>query len=103
MKKVIGRKRYDTETAERVHRWTNGHYTSDFNFRSKTLYKTRKGAWFLHHEGGALSDMARQVGNGYGWGESIEPLKAEEAVAFLEDHGGEEALEEHFPEAVADA
>jgi len=104
MKRIIDGKRYDTSTAERVHSWDNSHYRSDFKHRSKDLYRTQRGAWFIHHEGGALTDMAERCeGNSYCGGKSIEPVSADDARAFLESHGGTKALEQHFAEAIEDA
>ena len=108
MIKVINGKRYNTETATLMFRHTNGHYQSDFGYRSKSLYLTPGGAWFLLHFGGPMTDMATQVGNnGRGWGEEIEPVSDDDAYGFLEAHSDEtEALDviwKHFADRVVDA
>lgn len=108
MIRVIDGKRYSTETAELVHAHSNGHFRSDFNFRAKFLYRTKSGAWFLHHEGGPMSDMSVSVGNnGIGGSESIEPVSEDDAYGFLEVHSDDpaalQALEKHFSDRVQDA
>lgn len=108
MRKMIDGKRYDTDQAELVYEWCNGHYESDFNYRSKALYRTASGAWFLRHEGGALTDMARRCGsNSYCGGDAIEAISDDDAYGFLEAHSDEsqavEAIEAHFAARVTDA
>lgn len=103
MRRVIDGKRYDTETAQEVHAWDNGRYQSDFRYRAKSLFRTAKGAWFIYHEGGAMTDMARTVGDASAAGADIEPVTDRDALAFLESHGGEEAIELVFADQVADA
>jgi hypothetical protein len=103
MKQVIGNKLYDTETATLLHEWDNGHFTTDFRFRAKMLYRTGKGALFIHHEGGAMTDMARSCGNSVGAGEEIEPVSVEDAIAFLASHGGEDVITEYFADQVEEA
>ena len=59
MKKVINGKIYNTETATLIHQWDNGR-RGDFSSCEEDLYRTKKGAFFIHGEGGNLRD--RQVG-----------------------------------------
>jgi hypothetical protein len=103
MKQVIENKVYNTETSTLLHEWDNGHFTTDFRFRAKTLYRTAKGSLFIHHEGGAMSDMARSHGNSVGGGEEIEPVSVEDAIAFLASHGGEDVITEYFADQVDEA
>ena len=103
MKAIIDGKRYDTETAELIHEWDNGHYNSDFKMRRKTLYRTAKGSWFIYHEGGAMTDCARTVGNASTGDEYIEPVSEDNAFAFLASHDAAAAAEEHFADRIADA
>ncbi len=107
MRQVIGGKLFDTDTAELLHEWTNRKTYSDFQYRSKTLYRTSKGTLFIHHEGGAMTDQATPApGGGRGFGESIEPVSEEDAIAFLESRGTTEASDailEHFSEHVEEA
>jgi len=103
MKKIIDGKRYDTETAERVHSWHNGYHAGDFHQCEEALYRTRKGTFFLHGEGGALSKYATPHGNMTGGGEDITPLTPKEAMEWLEAHDGTEALEKNFKDAITEA
>lgn len=91
-----------------VKRPLGGRYPGDFKRREKTLYRTSKGAWFLHHVGGAMTDMAVSVGNnGYGGSEDIEPIDEDDAFGFLQAHSDESdavaAIEEYFNDHVEDA
>lgn len=104
MKKVVDGKVYNTETAELVHGWSNGRYGNDFRYRSKDLYRTKKGNWFLCHVGGAMTDMAQSCGSNSTCGSSdIEPVSPEDALRFLESHGGAEAVLKHFANQVEEA
>lgn len=104
MRQVINGKVYDTETAQRLHSWENGHSANDFKYRSKDLYRSRKGAYFLLHEGGPLTDMAKSVGdNGWGGSTAIEPIDRATAMRFLESHGGSEVLVREFADALEEA
>jgi hypothetical protein len=101
MKKVIDGKMYNTETAEKVYCWDNGRYGNDFRYRSKDLYKTKKGNWFIYHEGGAMTDMAISCGsNNYSGSENIEVVSEKDAFAFLTSHGGTEEAEKYFSEMI---
>ena len=84
MKKIIKGKVYDTETAKKCGIWNNGHYTSDFNYCSETLYQKKTGEFFLHGEGGAMSGYASHNGNSSGWGEQIMPMTYKEASEWAE-------------------
>lgn len=105
---IIDGKRYDTETADCVYAWSNNHFVSDLGHRSKSLYRTKSGAWFLHHEGGAMSDMAVSVGsNEYGGSEKIEPVSEDDAFGFLQRHSDDadamKTIEKYFASRVEDA
>lgn len=107
MIKVIDGKRYNTDTAEHVLGHSNGHFSSDFKYRSKDLYRTNKGAWFLHHEGGALSDMAVSISGGSEGSSSIEPVTDDDAFGFLQAHSddskSQEAIDTHFADRIEEA
>ena len=105
---VINGKRYNTETAELVFAYWNGVGHNDFRYRTKKLYRTKNGAWFIHHDGGAMTDMAVSVGSdSRGGSEDIEPVSDDDAYGFLEAHSDElearEAIEQLFADRVADA
>jgi hypothetical protein len=106
--KVTDGKRYNTEKAECVFTYWNGVGHSDFRFRTKKLFLTQNGAWFIHHKGGALTDMAVPVGsNGKGGSEDIEPVSDRDAFGFLQAHSDDaealEAIEKYFADQVTDA
>ncbi len=100
---IINNKRYNTETATHIYGWSNGHYTNDFARRSKDLYRTKKGTWFIHHTGGPMTDMASSHGSNLGWGEKIEPVSDTDAFRFLQTHGGEEAADKYFGDQIEEA
>lgn len=86
MKKILNNKIYDTEKAQHIGTWDNGHCTSDFGYCSEDLYCKKNGEFFLHGEGGPFSMYAGQSGNNTGWGEKIVPIKYDEAQEWAEKH-----------------
>lgn len=102
MRQVIEGKIFDTNTAIKLHSWDNGH--SDFKYRSKDLYRTLRGRYFLYHEGGAMTDMAKNCDNNSWTGsEAIEPIDEKTAIRFLETHGGTEVLVREFADRIEEA
>ena len=96
MRKVINRKVYDTETAEAICESIFSN-RRDFHYCWETLYRTKKGAFFLYGEGGQLSGYSKTVGqNEWSGGENIRLLTVEEAMAFVEENGTCELYEECF-------
>lgn len=79
MRKVINGKLYDTETAEVITGRTNGYTSNDLNYECENLYRSQKGTYFMHYQGGPLSRYARQYGNGAIGEEGINVLTEEEA------------------------
>ncbi|MFC1652777.1 hypothetical protein ACFL3F_03615 [Planctomycetota bacterium] len=63
---------------------------------SKVLYRTSNGDWFLHHEGGALTDCMEEHDNSRTGSEYIEPVSEEGVLEFLQTYGGEIEIEEWF-------
>jgi len=107
MIRVFDGLRYNTETAKCVFCYSNGAYFTDFRYRAKDLYCTKNGAWFIHHTGGAMSDMAVTVGNGSAGSEDIEAVSADDAYGFLEAHSADDdaqiAIDNYFADRVVDA
>ena len=107
MIQIIDGKRYNTETAKFIFEHWNGYTTLDFKYRTKGLYLTAKDSWFLHHVGGALTDMAKTIGNSSHGGECIEPITSDDAHGFLEAHSDDEealaAMNKYFSEKIVDA
>ena len=86
MKKIIGGKRYDTETADFMGSDSYSN-TRDFHYWYEGLYRKRNGEFFLYGEGGAASKYAETVGqNEWCGGEKIIPLSVEKAKEWAEKH-----------------
>lgn len=100
MKRTIEGRRFDTQTAEEIASWDNGHYGGDFNRQQETLYKSPKGQYFVHGEGGALSAYAESHGNSRCGGESLWLVDEDQAFKWLLDHGLDSTAEEVFPQRV---
>ena len=84
MKKVIDGKTYNTETAESIHKTGNGLYPGDFMGYEETLYKTKKGGFFLYGIGNANSRYAARVDNHtYCPGSDIRVISTEQATEWL--------------------
>ena len=103
MKKVINRKMYNTKTAEILHEWDNGIYGNDFRSCEETLYVTKKGNYFLHGKGGAMTEYAESHGNSVSEGSEIIPLTLEEVLTWLEEHDGADVIEERFQTEIEEA
>ncbi|MTI67130.1 MAG: hypothetical protein FH753_11115 [Firmicutes bacterium] len=103
MKKVINRKVYNTETAELIAEYWNGLGVSDFRYLSEDLYRTKKGAYFLHGSGGPMTKYSESSGNST-WGiETIIPLTDQEAYEWLEEHDESEVIEKYFGNMLEEA
>lgn len=102
-KAIINGKRYNTETAEEVATWSNGYSRNDFGFEEQTLYRTKKGVFFVYGEGGARSSYAQSVGSSVTGGDRVQVLTDDEAYQWLEDHDQVEAIERVFPDRFEDA
>lgn len=86
MQRVINRKLYDTESAEKIVTYAPNTDRGDFNYLVETLYKTSDGEYFLHGEGGAATRWAEPIpGGGKTSGASIETFSEEEAVDWCEN------------------
>lgn len=87
MKRVIDGRLFNTETAEKVAHDDNGLPVNDFASWRETLYITKKGQYFLHGRGGALTRYREPVGtNGWTDGQAIVPLTETEARTWCEEH-----------------
>ncbi len=84
MKRVINGKVYDTKTAEVIHSISDG-YAGDFRAYAETLYRTKKGAWFLRGEGGPMTRWATGHSDGsLSGGEGVVPMTDHEALQWCE-------------------
>jgi hypothetical protein len=87
MKKIINNKVYDTATAKELASWSNSNDWRDFHTYSETLYRKKTGEFFLHGEGGPLTQYAVSTGqNSWSGGEKLIPLTHENARKWAEDH-----------------
>lgn len=87
MKKVIGGRLYNTETAKSLGVWSNEMSYRDFQWCREELFLTKSGAYFLHGEGGAMSRYSKSTGDGsWSGGESIIPMSPEVAMEWAEKH-----------------
>jgi len=92
MKKVIGGRLYDTAKAEELGRWET---VEDGLFGiEETLYRTKRGKYFLHGIGGANTKYGSQYSGGGCGGEEIIPLSEAEAREWCEENlSGEKYIE----------
>ena len=104
MRAIINGKRYDTKTAEQIgDRSGDGHIT-DFRYWCESLYKTKRGAWFVAGEGGPMTRYARSTGQNSWCGSSgIRPLTPDEARTWLEEGEFWDEIETHFADEIEDA
>lgn len=98
MKKIINGKKYDTETATKIHEWWNGLACNDFRSKTEALYKKKTGEYFLHGEGGAMTRYAQSNGNTSWGGSAIVPLTLEEAKTWAENQMNADDYESIFGE-----
>lgn len=98
MKKIIGGKKYDTETAELVGEYgPDGLGPRDFEYFREALYRKRTGEYFLFGEGGPRSRYAQPYGvRGSQGGWAFEPVSYEAARAWAEEHLGADDYEAEF-------
>ena len=96
MKKVIDGKVYNTETAEHIGNWSNGYYCNDFHYCCESLYKTKKGNYFIHGEGGAMSKYSASHGNSCSGSSDIVLLSESEAREWAEENLDADEVEANF-------
>lgn len=96
MRKIIEGRKYDTETATKVHCWYND--ADGFDSVVETLYRKRNGEYFLHGEGGARTKYASPDGDGWCGGSMLIPLSYEGARSWMEEHADGDEYEAEFGE-----
>ena len=98
MKKIIGGKRYNTETAVEIAVWEPYYDYRDFNYIREALYRKKTGEYFLHGEGGPLTKYREPVEdpNTWGYGEKIIPLTIEKAKKWADEHMDADEYEKIF-------
>ena len=96
MKKIIGGKRYNTNTAKNLGSAGYSH-PGDFSFWHEELYQKKTGEFFLYGKGGAMSRYARRIGpDEWTGGEEIRPLSLKEARKWAEENLDVEEFERIF-------
>lgn len=104
MKRIINRRKYDTETAAMVGEWSNMYDVRNFSYFCETLYRKRSGEYFLHGEGNASSKYAESAGqNQWSGGSRIIPLSYESAREWAESHLEPDEYEAEFGEVDEDS
>jgi hypothetical protein len=96
MKKVINGLLYNTQTAESISENDNGLDRGFFNYCCETIYKTKKGRYFLHGDGGATSKYGIQSNGFRREGEDIILLTEKEVKEYLENWNDIDKYEELF-------
>lgn len=96
MKKIIGGKLYNTDTARRLASWDNGEYYSSFDLVCEALYQKKTGEFFIYGEGGARTKYAKCTSNLWSGGEAILPVSYEDARKWAEEHISADMYEEIF-------
>lgn len=96
MKKIINGKCYNTETAQELATYSNGLGRRDFSHYEETLYRTKKGAYFLYGMGGPASKYSVADGNGWSGGSDIRVLTEAGARAWMEKYADAEDYEKAF-------
>lgn len=101
MRKIIGGKRYDTDSAKECGSYFYSN-RRDFHYVEETLYQKRTGEFFLYGLGGPASKYAEYDGNMWSAGEKIMPMTVKEAQEWAEEHLDADEYESVFGE-VAEA
>lgn len=96
MQQVIDREVYDTDSAEQIAKHGAIVDKGDFHALAETLYKDSDGEYFLHCQGGAATEYAKEGQEGTTYGEEIQPVTKEEALDWCEERSidGEIVVEE---------
>ncbi len=101
MKKIIGGKRYDTETSAEVGRWRNGYDMGDVHWMQETLFRNSKGAYFLHGVGGERTRYAKKekkTEDMWSGGAELIPMTEDEAKQWAEERLTVDEYEAEFGE-----
>ena len=97
MKKIINGKLYDTDTAKEIAANYHGDGPMDFRYYAESLYRKRTGEYFLHGEGGPMTQYAISCGqNQWRGGEKIIPLSYDAAKQWAEENMDADDYQEEF-------
>jgi hypothetical protein len=85
---IVNGKIYNTATATEVcDLECNATGRGDFHWHDTTLYRTKKGAFFVAGRGGPMSMWAESVNNGRIGGAGVRPVSEQEARDYMEAAG----------------
>lgn len=99
MKKIIGGKLYNTETATKICHWSGPAYKGDFKYCEFDLFLSKKGKFFIVGEGGAASRFAVKSGNTSCGGRGLQLVFYGEALGYAESKWSDattETIEKYF-------
>ena len=103
MKKIIGGKRYNTDTATLVGEYVYGSL-GGFNRIHEGLYRTKNGSYFVAGVGNPRTRYAVSVSqNCWGGSEDIYPLSPAEALEWAQAYLEEHEIEKEFGSQIEDA
>lgn len=97
MKRVINARLFDTDEAEVIGEFSYGN-SGDFHAWEESLYRTKRGAYFIAGSGGARSKYGRQISqNTWSGGDGMETLSAADALSWCERHHIDaDVISQHF-------
>ena len=102
MRAVIEGKTYNPATASLLGNFSNDE--GGFGSLSESLWKTRKGAYFVAGEGGPMTSYSRSCGdNSWTGGSAIHPISVGEALNWAERHLEPEEIEAEFASLLQEA
>lgn len=86
MKRIINGKTYNTETAQHICDLPSPTCDeSNFNYNNTSLYRAKKGTYFIAGEGGYMSQWSRREENSWVNGSGIRVITKKEAQELAED------------------
>ncbi len=103
MRSIINHQVYDTETAEEIARGEDRDPRSRLHWREEILYRTPKGAFFLHCQGGAASLYAMADGDTLRPGEFLETQDRDEVLEWLSNWGTSRLITKLFGDEITTA
>ena len=103
VKKKFNQQVYDTKKAELIYEYENDYEMSNFQWMVESLYRTKKGEWFLAGEGGPMTKYRKISDDGDTYGEGLEPISADTALEWLKQFGDTKTIERYFADTIEEA
>ncbi len=69
--------------AELIYEYENDYEMSNFRWMVESLYRTKKGEWFLAGEGGPMTKYRKISDGDYTYGDGLEPISPETALEWM--------------------